>query len=153
MNAHRKRGTKARGAGSKEICGKLWRACRMNEAGATAVEFAFIMPILLLMFSGIVQFGSIMFLENHMTNVARDATRKIAIGDLAQADAESAVQQSLVNWGVNYDIDVLAVDVGGGVLDFTVVISLPMSEAALIDVLGVFQNGTLTASVTMQQES
>ncbi len=152
MNAHRKRGTKARGTGSKEIRGKLWRACRMNEAGATAVEFAFVMPILLLMFSGIVQFGSVFFLESHMANVARDATRKIAIGDLAQADAESAVQQSLVNWGVNYDIDVQAVDVGGGVVDITVAISLPMSEAALIDVLGVFQNGTLTAAVTMRKE-
>ena len=32
-------------------------------------------------------------------------------------------------------------------------IGLPMREAALIDVLGVFQNGTLTAAVTMRQES
>ncbi len=152
MNAHRKRGIKARGAGSKEICGKLWRACRMNQAGATAVEFAFVMPILLLMFSGIVQFGSVMFLENHMTSVARDATRKIAIGDLAQADAESTVQQSLVNWGVNYDVQALITDAGGGNEDITVTIRLPMSEAALIDVLGVFQNGTLTAAVTMRKE-
>ncbi len=45
----------------------LWR----DRDGAAAVEFAFILPILLLLFSGIVQFGSIMFLENHMTNVAR----------------------------------------------------------------------------------
>ena len=152
MNAHRKRGTRARGAGSKGICGKLWRACRMNEAGATAVEFAFVMPILLLMFSGIVQFGSVMFLENHMTDVARDATRKIAIGDLAQADAESAVQQSLVNWSVTYNVQALITDAGGGNEDITVTISLPMSEAALIDVLGVFQNGTLTAAVTMRKE-
>ncbi len=33
------------------------------------------------------------------------------------------------------------------------VISLPMHEAAPIDVLDVFQNGTLTAAVTMRQES
>ncbi len=69
-----------------------------------------------------------------MTNVARDATRKIAIGDLAQADAPSAVQQSLVNWGVTYDIDVDLVDVGGGRQDITVTISLPMSEAATVSV-------------------
>ncbi len=106
----------------------------MNEAGATAVEFAFVMPILLLMFSGIVRFGSVLFPENHMTSVARDATRKIAIGDLAQADAESAVQQSLVNWGVTYDVQALITDAGGGNQDITVTISLPMHEAALIDV-------------------
>ncbi len=32
-------------------------------------------------------------------------------------------------------------------------ISLPMREAALMDVLGVFQSGNLTAVVTMRQES
>ena len=45
----------------------LWR----DRDGAAPVEFAFIVPILLLLFSGIVQFGAIMCLENHMTNVPR----------------------------------------------------------------------------------
>jgi Flp pilus assembly protein TadG len=127
---------------------KLWRACRMDEAGATAVEFAFIMPILLIMFSGIVQFGSVFFIENHMSHVARDATRQIVVGELAQDDVESAVQQSLINWGVNYNVSVVTVD-----QDVTVAISLPMSDAALMDALGLFQTGTLTAAVTMRQES
>jgi Flp pilus assembly protein TadG len=127
---------------------KLLRACRMDEAGATAVEFAFIMPILLLMFSAIVQFGGVFFLENHMSHVARDATRKIVVGELAEADAASEVQQSLLNWGVTYDVSVATVD-----QDITVAISLPMSEAALMDALGLFQTGNLTATVTMRQES
>ncbi len=71
----------------------LWR----GRDGAAAVEFAFIVPILLLLFSGIVQFGSIMFLENHMTNVARETSRRVAVGELAQADAEGSAQQALVN--------------------------------------------------------
>ncbi len=33
------------------------------------------------------------------------------------------------------------------------VISLPMSAAALMDALGLFQTGNLTATVTMRQES
>ncbi len=41
---------------------------------------------------------------------------------------------------------------GGGNQDIAVTISLPMSEAALMDVLGVFQSGNLTAAVTMRQE-
>ncbi len=127
----------------------LWR----NRDGAAAVEFAFVLPILLLLFSGIVQFGSIMFLENHMTNVARETSRRVAVGELAQADAKSSAQQALVNWGVTYDVDVDTVDVGGGNQDLAVAISLPMREAALMDVLGVFQSGNLTAAVTMRQES
>ncbi len=130
-----------------------WRALWRDRDGAAAVEFAFIVPILLLLFSGIVQFGAIMFLENHMTNVARETSRRIAVGELAQADAEGSAQQALVNWGVTYDVDVVSVDVGGGNQDIAVAISLPMAEAALMDVLGVFQSGNLTAAVTMRQES
>ncbi len=127
----------------------LWR----DRDGAAAVEFAFILPILLLLFSGIVQFGSIMFLENHMTNVARETSRRIAVGELAQADAASSAQQALVNWGVTYEVSVATSSAGGGNDDITVAISLPMREAALMDVLGVFQSGNLTAAVTMRQES
>ena len=136
-------GTRAKGLGA------LWR----DRGGVAAVEFAFILPILLMLFSGIVQFGSIMFLENHMTNVARETSRRITVGELAQADAAGSAQQALVNWGVTYEVSVATTDVGGGNQDITVAISLPMAEAALMDVLGVFQSGNLTAAVTMRQES
>ncbi len=127
----------------------LWR----DRGGASAVEFAFILPILLLLFSGIVQFGSIMFLENHRTNVAGETSRRVAVGELSQADAADSALQALVNWGVNYDVSVATIDVGGGNQDIAVAISVPMREAALMDVLGVFQSGNLTAVVTMRQES
>ncbi len=140
--------TKARRAGAKGL-GALWR----NQSGVAAVEFALILPILLLLFSGIAQFGLVQFLENHMTNVARETTRRVAVGELAQADAADSARQALVNWGVTYGVSVTATDVGGGNQNMTVAISLPMSEAALMDVLGVFQSGNLTAAVTMRQES
>ena len=138
---------------TKATRAKGWRALWRDRDGAAAVEFAFILPILLLLFSGIVQFGAIMFLENHMTNVARETSRRIAVGELAQADAESSAQQALVNWGVTYEVSIVTSSAGGGNQDITVTISLPMAEAALMDVLGVFQSGNLTAAVTMRQES
>ena len=88
-----------------------------------------------------------------MTNVARETSRRIAVGELAQADAAGSAQQALVNWGVTYAVSVGTTNVGGGNQDITVAISLPMAEAALMDVLGVFQSGNLTAAVTMRQES
>ena len=127
---------------------KLLRACRMDVAGVAAVEFAFVIPILLLLFSGIVQFGSVFFLENPMTHVARETSRQVAVGALTETAAVSSAQQALVNWGVNYDVSVATVD-----QDFTVAISLPLREAALMDILGLFQTGNLTATVTMRQES
>ncbi len=78
--------------------------------------------------------------------------RRVAVGELAQADAEGSAQQALVNWGVNYQVLVTSSSAGGGNQDITVAISLPMREAALMDVLGVFQSGNLSAAVTMRQE-
>ena len=102
----------------------LWR----DRDGAAAVELACILPILLLLFSGIVPFGSVLFLENHMTDVARETPRRIAAGELAQADAASSAQQALVNWDVNYEISVATTDAGGGNQDITVAISLPTRQ-------------------------
>ncbi len=153
MSEKMTRQSKARRAGWTAPRAKGLRALWRDRDGATAVEFAFIVPILLLLFSGIVQFGAIMFLESHMTNVARETSRRIAVGELAQGDAVSSAQQALLNWGVTYEVSVATIDVGGGNQDIAVAISLPMREAALMDVLGVFQSGNLTAAVTMRQES
>ena len=144
---------KARRAGTKGLRGTLLRALGQDQRGAAAVEFAFIMPILLLMFSGILQFGSVMFLENHMTNVAREASRRVAVGELTEADAATMVQGALVNWGVTYQVSIATVDAGDGNQDVTVAISLPLSDAALMDVLGLFETGNLSTSVSMRMES
>ncbi len=144
---------KARRAAAKGLRGTLLRALGRDQRGAAAVEFAFIMPILLLMFSGILQFGSVMFLENHMTNVAREASRRVAVGELSQADAATMVQDVLINWGVTYQVSIATEDADDGNEDVTVAISLPLSEAALIDVLGLFDTGNLSTSVTMRMES
>ena len=144
---------KARQAATKGLRGTLLRALGRDQRGAAAVEFAFIMPILLLMFSGILQFGSVMFLENHMTNVAREASRRVAVGELTEADAATMVQGALVNWGVTYQVSIATVDAGDGNQDVTVAISLPLSDAALMDVLGLFETGNLSTSVSMRMES
>ncbi len=88
-----------------------------------------------------------------MTNVARETSRRVAVGELAQADAAGSARQALVNWGVTYQVSITPSSAGGGNQNITVAISLPLREAALMDVLGVFQSGNLTAAVTMRQES
>ena len=153
VNETRKARRAGHRAGTKGLRGTLLRALGQDQRGAAAVEFAFIMPILLLMFSGILQFGSVMFLENHMTNVAREASRRVAVGELTETDAATMVQGALVNWGVTYEVSVATADAGNGNQDVTVAISLPLSDAALMDVLGLFETGNLSTSVTMRMES
>ena len=129
------------------------RSCWRNERGVAAIEFALAIPIVLLVLSGIIQFGFVLFLQSHVADVARDTARRAAVGELAQAEAEQFAQDRLLNWGVTYSVAVtLPVPNDPNDTDVDVQISLPMSQVALIDLLGLFQSGTLTATVTAREE-
>lgn len=133
-----------------------WRRLRhlpRDERGVTAVEFVFVAPILILILGGILQFGLVLYLQNHMNDVARDVSRRVAVAELSEAEGEAAAQNALINWGMTYTVDVAMPDPADPTdRDIDVTISVPMSEASLIDILGLFQSGSLTASVTMRQE-
>lgn len=124
-----------------------------DERGVTAVEFVFVAPILILILGGILQFGLVLYLQNQMSDVARDISRRVAVGELSETEGEAEAQNSLINWGMTYTVDVTMPNPSDPTdRDVGVTISVPMSQASLIDILGLFQSGTLTASVTMRQE-
>ena len=124
------------------------RSCCRSERGVAAVELALALPFVLLVLSGIIQFGFVLFLQSHVADVARETARRVAVGEFEQAEAVQFAQDSLLNWGVTYTVAVTFPDPD----DVDVQISLPMSQAALIDLLGLFQSGTLTAAVTAREE-
>jgi len=53
---------------------KLSRFVR-NERGAALVEMALVLPIVILLFLGMIDFGRAIFLYNNLTNAARDGAR------------------------------------------------------------------------------
>ena len=126
------------------------RSFRKAQEGASAVEFAFTLPILALMLTGIIQFGLVLFLQNNMSNVARDASRRLAVGEIDAVQAETAIQGALVNWGATFTVTVTE-DTANR--DIEVLVSVPLSEAAIVDPFGVFTSGTLQAQVTMRDET
>ena len=126
------------------------RSCWHSERGVAAVEFAIAIPFVLLVLAGIIQFGFVLFLQSHVADVARETARRVAVGEFEQTEAEQFAQDRLLNWGVTYTVAVTTPDPGD--TDVVVQISLPMSQAALIDLLGLFQSGTLAATVTAREE-
>lgn len=68
-----------------------------NEAGAAAVEMALVLPILILLVFGIVEFGMAYNAKNTLTHAAREGARAFAIADpdLAPADVEAAVRDTV----------------------------------------------------------
>ncbi len=124
------------------------------DNGSTAVEFAFLMPVFLLFLSAIFQFGLVMFVQNNMSHVARDTSRRLAVGELTAAEAQTTAQGSLVNWGIDYTVQVVEPDPSNpDDRDVTVFISAPLEQAALFDILGILEGNDLAASVTMRLES
>ncbi|MHA7141366.1 TadE/TadG family type IV pilus assembly protein [Arthrobacter sp. Sr33] len=62
-----------------------------SESGAAAVEFALVVPMLLVILLGIVEFGRVFNAQIQVTSAAREAVRVMAI----QKDADVAVSTAI----------------------------------------------------------
>jgi len=124
------------------------RRLLLDMKGAIAVEFALVMPVLLLFMLGIVQFGSAFFMQNNMLNTARELARRLATDQVAVQDAASWAIDRLPTFSTSYDIDVTPPDPDNPDANFfRVVIAVPLADAVIVDPLGMFRTGNLRAEV------
>lgn len=130
------------------------RSCpTLGTSGVAALEFALVAPIFIFLFLGTVEIGAILFIQNNMVNVARDASRRTATGEFTTAQAETFAADTLVDWGISYEIEVTVPDISDPT-DLSVVASItaPMNEASIIDFLGLLKGRKLFAQVVMRRE-
>lgn len=69
---------------------------QVGQRGAAAIEFAFLLPFLLLIFTGMIEFGRAMWYYNALDKAARDSARYLStvqVSDLA-TEAASATSTS-----------------------------------------------------------
>lgn len=133
----------------------LLRAFRRDTGGVAAIEFAFTVPVLVLILVGIIQMASAFFTLNQMNWVAREAARGLALGDLADAAAaEAFVGSNLISWAVaGSTVNVAVPDPGDpSDRDFRVDISVPLEQAALLDPVGYLAGRTVSAYSVMRDE-
>ncbi len=71
-----------------------------SETGAELVEFALVLPILLLVFGGIVDFGLLLQRQQVVTNAAREGARLAVLPGYTTSDVQSRVTQ-FVREGMN----------------------------------------------------
>lgn len=67
--------------------GEVARPGRSSESGAVAVEFALILPVLLILVLGIIQYGMYFYARQGGSDIARDAARRAAVSTPATCSA------------------------------------------------------------------
>jgi Flp pilus assembly protein TadG len=103
-----------------------------NIRGQALVEFAIILPLLLLLVVGIFEFGRYFYNMNNITNVAREGVRfAVVTPNYTQASVESFVKQRLSAFG--YDptkstVTVTAKPASGSGNPVTVAVTLPFES-------------------------
>jgi Flp pilus assembly protein TadG len=69
-----------------------------GEHGQALVELAFVMPILLLLLFGIIDFGLALNQQNQDTNIANIAAREAALGTVTSAQCGGVAYSTLGTW-------------------------------------------------------
>ncbi len=126
-----------------------------NTDGVAAIEFAFTVPVLVLILVGLLQVASAFFTLNQMNWVAREATRGLAVGDFVDAAAAQAfVESHLISWAVAGSTITVVIPNPNDPsdTDFRVDISVPLKDAALIDPAGYLTGKTVSAYSVMRDE-
>ncbi len=127
----------------------------IRRRGTALVELAIVLPMLLLVVFGIIEFGSVMYTRHNMVQAAREAARILAIkdGTTAEATAVANSRLALVS-GVNFTVSITAPTSDSDPnQDVTVVITAPLSEAALSDPIGIMGNAVISARAVMRKEA
>lgn len=76
----------------------MFNKFRKNDKGQGLVEFALILPIFLLIFVAIVDFGWVIFVKTNVNNAAREGARYYAVNeDSSEAAAVAANYLSFLN--------------------------------------------------------
>jgi len=145
------------------------RAVARWERGAELIEFAFVLPILLLVAFGIIDFGFLFKEYEVVTNAAREGARLKSLGDstgYSTADVQARVAQYVINGGLDgsllQPVSVTAASIPVNAANtvnasgYTVTVTYPHRFWVLAGISqmfgGSFGTANLTASSTMRSE-
>ena len=127
-----------------------------DEDNAALAEFALVTPIFMLLAIAIVQLGYILFLADNMQKLAHSAAQRIAAGELfaegghvdcaGATGAEALVCDGLSDFAGSFTISATGATAEDDVI---VTVSLPIADAAIVDVLGVLGAGDITTEATL----
>ena len=130
--------------------------CRHEERGAAAVEFALVLPVLVVVLFGIIEFGLILYSKEVLTNASREGTRAgivQATPKLTVAQIQGIVTNYITGTGVTGTWNTTVTGAGGLFgTNLTVTVTLPYNYLVLPNFTTLTGPLTLTATTVMRHE-
>lgn len=129
-----------------------------HERGAAAIEFALLLPVLLLILIGAMEFGYMFYTQQLITNASREGARAGIVQQLPKPTAgeiETVVIGYLTNTGIDMTRVVLPVQVVGAGVEFPNDLTVGVAYDYQFFVPGLFGLGTtlrLNAQTVMRHE-
>lgn len=128
-----------------------------RERGQSLVEFALVLPILLVLFLGIMEFGGAWRTYQVVTNVSREGARRAVIRTATEADVRDEITRILTSAGLDPSLaDVLIDDGAGFGSEASVRIEYPYSITLVGPILNLLCEGGCGVSfgtITLSSES
>ena len=124
-----------------------------SERGQSTVEYAFVLPILLLLLLGIMEFGILVFNYNTIANAAREGARYGIVHWREGLDEDGIREAALA---LTAGLDQTALDVTSSMDDEAVQVKVTyeaqLITGMIIEAVGIEMPLTLSAVATMQLE-
>ncbi|TPE61825.1 pilus assembly protein [Sandaracinobacter neustonicus] len=132
----------------------LLRRLRRRRDGAVAVEFALVLPVLMGLLFGTIEYGLTLFTYSSMQTAARDVTRQMAVNTVASGSAVTEIRNRLPGWmRTSATITVSQSAAGNAATNvYTTVVSVPMSKASPLAFYTKATSESLRTEVKMKQE-
>lgn len=130
---------------------------RRQRRGTAVIEFAFIVPVLIVLTLGTIDLCSMMFLKESVTLAASEGARRGIGRDRTNNDAVARITEFLDERNINYDsanvvsISAPGFDTAQTLENVTVTVQVPCGGNLLIP-SNWFDDLTVSASVTMRKE-
>ncbi|MCK6519902.1 pilus assembly protein [Myxococcota bacterium] len=131
----------------------LHRRARRDRRGSNAVEFALILPILILLFAGIVEWGWTLNQQMMVVQAAREGARagvSTPRDDDPETAAEARAVQALNDMGLNGSAAVVTATITGAYPDELLQVSLALPHQPIIGLVPIPVD--LKAALTMRLE-
>jgi Flp pilus assembly protein TadG len=128
---------------------------RLGRRAAAVVEFAVVVPVLILLIFGMIEFARLMMVEQVLTNGARVGARKASLPGTTSSDVTTAVSSYMTNSGLSGFTTTVSPDpsTANPYDSITVTVSIPFNNVSWLPVPMFLGGKTLSSSVIMAKES